>query len=92
MQNKIIFTVGKLFGYRGINRELTELKRMEKEIKTLRGLIPICSFCKKTRDEKGYWEDIELYISKCTDAEFTHGVCPKCVSKHYPEIGCNSCA
>jgi hypothetical protein len=52
-------------------------------IETLRGIVPICSFCKKIRDDKGYWNMVEAYVAKHTKAEFSHGVCPDCMEKHY---------
>ena len=60
---------------------IEELKRSIEEIKVLKGLIPICAKCKKIRDDKGYWNQIEVYLEKHTDAEFTHGYCPDCVKK-----------
>ena len=65
---------------------IEELKKAVNEIKTLRGIIPICSICKKIRDDKGYWNQIEAYIQKHSDADFSHGICPECAAKHYPEI------
>jgi len=56
-----------------------------KEIKELKGLLPLCSFCKKIRDDKGYWEQVDVYIHKYSDADITHSVCPECVKKHYPQ-------
>jgi len=56
------------------------------EIKELKGLLPICSSCKKIRDDSGYWTQIESYISAHSNAEFTHGICPDCARKLYPEI------
>ncbi len=65
------------------NRDLEEaLER----INTLRGLIPICSNCKKVRDDSGYWEQIESYISVHSDAEFSHSICPACVHELYPDM------
>jgi len=49
------------------------------EIKTLRGLIPLCSWCHQIRDDRGYWQSLEDYLRARTDAEFTHGICPKCL-------------
>ena len=57
-----------------------------KEIKALSGLLPICASCKKIRDDQGYWNQIEAYISKHSKAEFSHGICPECASKLYPEF------
>src|SRR3990172_5663919 len=62
---------------------LTELARSAREIKTLRGFLPICANCKKIRDDKGSWTQIETYISERSDAEFSHGLCPECVIKLY---------
>ena len=50
---------------------------------TLSGLLPICSVCKKIRDEDGQWEDVEDYVKKHTEAEFSHSICPKCLETHY---------
>ncbi len=56
------------------------------EVKTLKGLLPICSGCKKIRDDNGYWDEVEIYVMKHTDAKFTHGYCPPCLEKYFP--GC----
>ena len=64
----------------------TELATQFTEIKTLRGLIPICANCKNIRDDKGYWKEIEYYLSKYANADFTHSLCPDCIEKLYPEI------
>lgn len=61
------------------------LRQKESEIKQLRGMLPICASCKKIRDDKGYWSQIETYIKKHSEAEFTHGICPECIRKLYPE-------
>lgn len=57
----------------------------QKRIETLRGIVPICSFCKQIRDDKGYWNKVEAYVAEHTDAQFSHSVCPSCMEKHYPE-------
>jgi hypothetical protein len=49
-------------------------------------LLPICAKCKKIRDDQGYWHRLEGYIQEHSDAEFTHGICPECIKKLYPEI------
>jgi hypothetical protein len=59
----------------------------KKRIETLRGIVPICSFCKQIRDDKGYWNRVEAYVSKHTEAQFSHSICPDCVREHYPEAG-----
>lgn len=67
-------------------RTHVELKRAREEIKTLQAMLPICSFCHKVRDEKGYWESIERYISAHTDTEFSHSVCADCLKEKYPDF------
>jgi len=90
---------GRVIGVSAIERDITKRKREENErlrliqeltdalakIKTLKGLLPICASCKKIRDDRGYWQKVESYISGHTDAEFTHGICPDCMSRLYPE-------
>ena len=61
-------------------------KRAEEETKTLRGFLPICSYCKKIRDNTGYWERMEVYISANSQAHFSHGICPECGEEHFPAI------
>ena len=58
-----------------------ELSRALTEVKQLNALLPICSYCKKIRDDKDYWQSVEDYISQRTDAKFTHGICPECYEK-----------
>ena len=65
---------------------IVELKDALAQVKTLRGLLPICSHCKKIRDDTGYWNQIESYIHKHSDAEFSHGICPECAKKYYPDM------
>ena len=60
-----------------------ELREALAHVKTLSGLLPICIYCKKIRDDQGYWERIETYISAHTDAFFSHGMCPECFEEHY---------
>lgn len=55
------------------------------EIRTLRGLLPICSWCRKVRDDDGLWQQVDKYLAERTDAEFTHGICPECEHTHFPE-------
>lgn len=65
---------------------VAELQKALSEVKTLRGFLPICSYCKKIRDDKGYWSQIESYIHKHSDAEFSHGICPECAKKYFPDM------
>jgi len=60
------------------------LEALFAEVKTLGGMLPICSHCKKIRDDKGYWNQIEAYLNEHTDAEFTHGICPDCAKEVFP--------
>lgn len=63
-----------------------ELQKALNEIKTLRGILPICSYCKQIRDDKGYWNQIEAYIEDHSHVDFSHSICPKCAKKYYPEM------
>jgi PAS domain S-box-containing protein len=65
---------------------ISNLQSALDEIKVLRGILPICSKCKKIRDDSGYWEQIESYIDKHSDAKFSHGICPDCIKELYPDI------
>ena len=65
---------------------IVELQAALARVKTLSGLLPICAGCKKIRDDKGYWNQIEIYISSHTEAEFSHGLCPDCEKKAYEEL------
>ena len=91
---------GLIIGASAIARDITERRREEEErlrligeltqalsqAKTLRGLMPICSSCKRIRDDQGYWQQVEVYIEQHSDAGFTHGLCPNCIGKYFPEI------
>jgi len=62
---------------------ITKLEKALAEIKTLRGILPICATCKKIRDDKGYWNQIETYIGAHSKVKFTHGICPECQAEFY---------
>ena len=66
--------------------QVQELRQALDHIKTLQGILPICSFCKKIRDDKGYWNQLENYLSRHSEAEFSHGICPQCMKEHYAEF------
>ena len=83
-----------------LNKEIEERKQVEEKrekllkevqealtkVKTLSGMLPICASCKKIRDDKGYWTQIEEYVRDHSEAEFTHGICPECAKKLYPDL------
>jgi len=83
----------------GVTRDITKRKRIEdvleverrqlrkalEEVKTLRGIVPICASCKKIRDDKGFWSQVEKYVSEHTEAKFSHSICPDCAIELYPE-------
>ena len=90
---------GNPIGFRGIAHDITERKLAEDErekvikelqdalaeVKKLSGLLPICSHCKNVRDDKGYWNQIERYLRDHSNAQFSHGICPECAKKYYPD-------
>ena len=65
---------------------IAELQQALAEIKTLKGMIPICASCKNIRNDQGYWEVVEKYVMERTEAQFSHGICPKCIAKLYPDF------
>ncbi len=91
---------GRLLGLLGASRDITERKAAEaeknkliaelkealKKIKTLTGLLPICSHCKKIRNDKDNWEQLEVYIKDRSEAEFSHSICPECMDKYYSDL------
>lgn len=66
-------------------RRNEELETALREVKTLRGFLPMCASCRKVRNDKGYWQDLEHYIEQHSDASFSHGFCKECMQKLYPE-------
>jgi hypothetical protein len=90
---------GTFLGYRGTDKDITMRRGLEEErerliielqesldnVKTLKGLVPICSSCKKIRDDGGYWQQVEEYVAKHTEADFSHGLCDECAHTLYPE-------
>ena len=96
----VILREGKPYAIQGIARDITERKQAEDaleeerrrlqqaldEVRTLRGIVPICANCKKIRDDKGYWNQVEKYVSERTEAQFSHGICPDCVKVLYPDL------
>jgi DNA-binding response OmpR family regulator len=64
--------------------KIEELRQAFDQIKTLRGIVPICAGCKQIRDDRGYWNQVEVYVRDHTEAQFSHGICPDCMKKLYP--------
>ena len=67
-----------------ISRTAKQTSELTKEVKMLSGLLPICAYCKKIRDDSNHWQQIEQYVTEHSDALFTHGICPDCTKKYYP--------
>ena len=67
-------------------KEREKVQKAIKEINKLSGLLPICASCKKIRDDRGYWNQIESYISAHSEAQFSHSICPDCARTIYPEF------
>lgn len=65
---------------------ICELQKSLEQVRTLKGLLPICAACKSIRDDEGYWNQIEVYIREHSEAQFTHSMCPGCAKQLYPEI------
>lgn len=64
---------------------VVQLEKALSEVKTLRGIVPICSYCKKIRNDKGFWDQVEVYVRDHTEADFSHSICPVCMKIHFPD-------
>ncbi|MCI5140033.1 MAG: hypothetical protein D3922_16865, partial [Candidatus Electrothrix sp. AR1] len=69
-----------------VEQRTKKLQEAMSKVKVLSGFLPICASCKKIRDDKGYWNQIESYIREHSEADFSHGICPDCAAKLYPEL------
>ncbi|MGH7167858.1 MAG: response regulator [Nitrospiraceae bacterium] len=69
-----------------LKKRTQELEQALREVKVLRGFIPICASCKKIRNDRGYWQLVEAYIREHSEAEFSHGICPDCIKKFFPGV------
>jgi c-di-GMP phosphodiesterase len=78
--------LGLLDSMEKLRKKNKELKTAVKEIKTLQGLLPMCAYCRKIRDDKGYWSQLESYIGKHFDTQFSHGICPECFKKEMQKM------
>jgi two-component system cell cycle sensor histidine kinase/response regulator CckA len=95
---------GRIVGASSVAHDITRVKEEEREriklirdlsdaladVKTLSGLLPMCASCKKIRDDTGYWQQVETYIKQHSNADFTHGICPECVQRLYPDVSISS--
>lgn len=72
--------------YEALQCSLSALQQALAEVKTLRGIIPICASCKRIRDDAGAWSQVEAYVSRHSECQFSHGICPECVTRLYPEF------
>lgn len=70
---------------RELEKTVEQLRRAISDLKTLSGLLPICSYCKRIRDAKGDWQQVDSYITDHSAAGFSHSICPECLKEHYPE-------
>jgi len=82
-----IIIVSRIIRNKAVQQEdiINQLQHALGEVKILKGFIPICASCKKIRDDAGYWQDVAVYIHEHSEAEFSHGICPECMSKLYPD-------
>jgi AmiR/NasT family two-component response regulator len=69
-----------------LRKQNAELQAALAQVKALSGLLPICAGCKKIRDYQGYWSQVEVYVEEHSEATFTHGLCPDCIKRYYPEV------
>ena len=69
-----------------LRKEKEKVEEALAKVKKLSGLLPICSYCKQIRDDKGYWKQIEIYIREHSEAEFSHSICKECAKKYYPDL------
>ena len=71
---------------RHLRETVAHLEQTLREVKTLRGILPICSYCKKIRNDQGYWDQVDVYVQAHTEADFSHGICPACINEHFPAL------
>lgn len=69
-----------------LQQKIKELENALSQVKTLSGLLPICAWCKKVRNDNGYWQNVETYVKEQTGTDFSHGICPDCTEKHFKSL------
>jgi PAS domain S-box-containing protein len=91
-RNRPLYVVGDIVDISGLKhveeeheKLIEELRKALAEVKTLQGILPICLYCKKIRDDEGFWEQVEVYINQRSEADFSHSICPGCLKEHYPK-------
>lgn len=77
---------GVYWGFKNLDKSLIEKSMAEKEVQELRGILPICMYCKGIRDDKGYWDSLENYISQHSEIKFSHGICESCLQENHKEL------
>ncbi len=85
LQRAITIATARFADLQELRRLNEQLQKALAEVKTLSGLLPMCCFCKRVRTDQGYWEQVDAYISARTPAKVSHGFCPDCARKHYPD-------
>jgi hypothetical protein len=70
-----------------LKKLIEDLQQAKARIQTLEGLIPMCAWCKRVRDDRGYWEQVEAYIAKLTGGHTTSSICPDCLQKNFGDLG-----
>ena len=86
LERAIIIAMARFQDLISLRRLNDELQATLAKVRLLSGLLPICASCKKIRDDQGYWQQVEVYIRNHSEAEFTHGMCPDCMAKFYPDF------
>lgn len=86
LDRAIIIARARFADLMALRRLNQELQTTLDQVKTLSGLLPICASCKKIRDDSGYWQQVEVYLQEHSEAEFTHGFCPDCLTELYPDF------
>ena len=86
IERAIVIAIARHADLMAVRRLNKSLEQALAEIKRLHGILPICANCKKIRDDKGYWQQVEAYISDHSEAEFSHGICPDCAKQLYPDF------
>ena len=85
LNSLIRMTVLTTFAYL-IDRTAWQTRKLSQRVRVLEGILPVCSFCKKIRDQEGHWQSMERFITERSEAQFSHGFCPECGERHYGDF------